>query len=117
MVVVQFAQDFMTSNLRAPTFEECLDDFTASDELYSAGNLTLWDNDDISFRGALPPDHNRDGYIPDGKITLERTASGDKDTFKVYYKGGGQYVHEGGKWIRVDGTGTVSIKGVKYDKV
>lgn len=113
---VQFAQDFMDSHLHAPTFDDCLNDFRDSNDLFGVGNQTLWDNDDISFKGALPPDHNRDGYIPDGKITLERTVSGDTDTFKVYSRDGGRYVHEGGKWIRVDGNGTVNIKGVKYDK-
>lgn len=73
--------------------------------------------DEISFKGVLPPDNNSDGYIPDGKIMLERTESGNTDTFKVYNKDGGQYVYEGSKWIRIDGSGTVTIKGVKYDKV
>lgn len=69
--------------------------------------------DNINF-DALQPLQD---IFPDGKVTLERTESGNSDTFKMYNKDGGQYVYEGGKWIRIDGSGTVTIKGVKYDKV
>ncbi len=104
----------------APTFDECLENFCEINENDKQEQITLRvDNseDSISFKGILPPDNSSDGYIPNGKVALERTESGNTDTFKVYNKDGGQYVHEGGKWIRVDGFGTVNIKGVKYDKM
>lgn len=96
---VRFSQQYYAEYNMAPTFDECLDNFK------------------VSFKGHLPPDHNKDGYIPSGHIELERTTSEITDKFKVYDNNGGKYVHEGGKWIRIDGNGTVTIKGVKYDKV
>lgn len=48
---VQFAQDFMNSHLHAPTFDDCLNDFRINNDLYDAENQTLWDHDDISFKG------------------------------------------------------------------
>lgn len=117
---VRFAQQYYAEYNMAPTFDECLDNFLETDEPERGEQITLRvDNSegDISFKGVFPPDRNSDGYIPDGSVTLERTESGNTDTFKVYTKDGGQYVHEGGKWIRIDGSGTVNIKGVKYEKV
>ena len=117
---VRFAQQYYAEYNMAPTFNECLDNFCEINETEQQEQITLrvdHSGDEISFKGVLPPDNNSDGYIPDGKITLERTESGNTDTFKVYNKDGGQYVYEGGKWIRIDGSGTVTIKGVKYDKV
>ena len=117
---VRFAQQYYAEYNMAPTFDECLENFCEINETEKQEQITLRvDNseDAISFKGVLPPDNNSDGYIPDGKVTLERTESGNTDTFKVYNKDGGQYVHEGGKWIRIDGSGTVNIKGIKYDKI
>lgn len=75
------------------------------------------DVNDVAF-GQRPTNANSDGYIPDGSVTLERTLSGTEDTFKVYSKGGHKYVHLGGdRFIQVDGSGTVTINGVKYDKI
>lgn len=117
---VRFAQQHYAEYNMAPTFDECLDNFCEINGTEQGEQITLRvDNleDGISFKGHLPPNHNSDGYIPDGKISLERTESGSTDTFKVYSKDSGSYVYEGGKWIRVDGNGTVNIKGVKYDKI
>lgn len=116
---VRFAQQYYAEYNMAPTFNECLDNFCEINETEQQEQITLRvDNSggEISFKGVLPSDNNSDGYIPDGKVTLERTESGNTDTFKVYNKDGGQYVYEGGKWIRIDGSGTVNIKGVKYDR-
>lgn len=116
---IRFAQQYYAEYNMAPTFNECLDNFCEINETGQREQITLREGnleDGISFKGHLPPDNNSDGYIPNGKITLERTESGNTDTFKVYNKNGGQYVHEGGRWIRVDGNGTVNIKGIKYDK-
>lgn len=68
--------------------------------------------DDISFMG-----RNDDGYIPDGKITIERTISGLRESFDLYRKNCGLYIHEGGRWIRVDGSGTFDLHNIKYNKV
>lgn len=117
---VRFAQQYYAEYNMAPTFNECLDNFCKINDIEQDELITLRvDNseDAISFKGVLPSDHNSDGYIPDGKVTLEQTISGHTDTFKVYNKNGGLYVYEGGKWIRIDGIGTVNIKGVKYDKI
>ncbi len=117
---VRFAQQYYAEYNIAPAFDDCLENFCEINETEQKEPITLRvDNleNEISFKGHLPRNHNSDGYIPDGNITLERTESGNTDTFKVYNKDGGQYVHEGGKWIRVDGGGTVNIKGVKYDKI
>lgn len=92
-------------------FEEYLNDA----ERLKSNYIDLEEN--ISFKGHLPHDNDKDGYIPDGNITLERTVSGNIDSFKVYEKDGGHWVHEGGRWIRIDGSGTVIINGVKYDKI
>lgn len=107
---LRFVQNYHTEQNKPPTFDECLDDFRNFLKNDKQEQKTL------SFKGVLPPNNNSDQYIPDGKITLERTVSGSTDTFKVYNKDGGQYVYEGGKWIRVDGNGTVNIKGVEYDR-
>ena len=117
---VRFAQQYYAEYNMAPTFNECLDNFCEINETEQQEQITLrmdHSGDEISFKGVLPLNNNSDGYIPDGKITLERTGSGNTNTFKVYNKDGGQYVYEEGKWIRIDGSGIVTIKGVKYDKV
>ena len=117
---VRFAQQYYAEYNMVPTFKECLNNFCETNETGHDEQITLRVDDsenNISFKGVLPPDNNSDGYISNGKITLERTISGKTDTFKVYNKDGGQFVHEGGKWIRIDGSGTVNIMGVKYDKI
>ena len=116
---VRFAQEYYAEYNMAPTFDECLDNFCEINEIEQQEQVTLIVDsleDEIAFRSVLPPDNNSDGYIPDGKVTLERTESGSTNTFNVYSKGSGQYVYEGGKWIRIDGIGTVTINGIKYDK-
>lgn len=76
--------------------------------------------DGLSFMGktkdSLPSNANSDGYIPDGSISLTRTISDITDTFKHYRKDGHDFVLYYGNYIRVDGSGTVTIGGVKYDK-
>lgn len=117
---VRFAQQYYAEYNMAPTFDECLDNFCEINETGQQELITLRveeSENDISFKGVLPPNNNSDGYIPDGKVTLERAESDNADTFNVYNKAGGQYVYEGGKWIRIDGCGTVWIKGVKYEKI
>lgn len=116
---VHFAHQYYAEYNMAPTFDECLSNFceiNEVDQVQSTPQMNASENN-ISFKGALPPDNDSDGYIPDGKIVLERTESGNTDTFKLYRKEGGLYVYEGGSWIRVDGSGTIKIRGVKYDKV
>ena len=117
---VRFAQQYYAEYNMAPTFSECLENFCEINDTGQQEQITLRVEDSengISFKGVLPPNNNSDGYIPNGKVTLGRVESDNTDTFKVYNKDGGQYVYEGGKWIRIDGCGTVWIKGVKYEKI
>jgi hypothetical protein len=75
-------------------------------------------NYNINFMGkdTLPPNANSDGYIPDGSITLTRTTSDLKEVFRHFRKDGHDYVLYNGSYFRVDGSGTVSIGGISYDK-
>lgn len=68
-------------------------------------------------RDTLPNNSNSDGKIPDGKISLERTTSGLMDSFKLFRDGGHKFVLYYGKYIQVDGIGTVTIGGIQYNKI
>ena len=72
-----------------------------------------------TFRGhdPLPPNANSDGYIPNGHQELTSTISEIHKTFKLYSKGGHEYVLYNGRYYQIDGTGTVTIGGIKYDKI
>lgn len=76
-------------------------------------------DDNLSFmsRNTLPPNSNADGYIPDGKVSLTSTISDLEDTFNLYRKDGQKYALYNGHYYRIDGTGTVTINGIKYDKI
>ena len=75
--------------------------------------------DNLSFMGKdiLPSDANSDGYIPDGKVTLTSTIGDLPETFKMYAKDGHSYALYNGHYYRIDGPGTVTINGIKYDKI
>ncbi len=75
--------------------------------------------DHFTFRGrdTLPPNANSDGYIPSGKQELTTTISDIDKTFKLYTKCGHKYVLYNGAYYQIDGSGTVTIGGVKYDKI
>ena len=116
---IRFVQQYYAEYNMVPTFDECFDNFCEINETELDKQIIYrMDNskDRVSFKGVLPPDNNSDGYIPDGNVILERVESNNTDSFKVYNKDGGRYVYEG-KWIRIDGGGTVNIKGVKYNKI
>lgn len=68
-------------------------------------------------RDKLPPNANSDGYIPNGSQELISTISDTSKTFKLYSKDGHDYVLYNGVYYRIDGPGTVTIGGVKYDKI
>ena len=72
-----------------------------------------------SFMGreTLPSDANSDGYIPDGKVTLTSTVGDVPETFKMYAKDGHSYALHNGQYYRIDGSGTVTINGIMYDKI
>lgn len=74
---------------------------------------------DISFckHDTLPQDANSDGYIPSGHQELTSTVSDIPKTFELYSKGGHKYVLCSGKYYQIDGTGTVTIGGIRYDKI
>lgn len=76
-------------------------------------------DDNLSFmsRNTLPPNTNADGYIPDGKVSLTSTISDLEDTFNLYRKDGHNYALYNGHYYRIDGAGTVTINGIKYDKI
>ena len=72
----------------------------------------------VSFgRDTLPSNANSDGYIPSGHQELTSTVSEIHKTFKLYSKGGHDYVLYNGEYYQIDGTGTVTIGGIKYDKI
>lgn len=74
--------------------------------------LGLTDGYNVSFTGT-----DVDGFIPDGKITLERTISGIDDSFEVFRKNGHLWVEASpNHFVQVDGSGTVKIDGIEYDK-
>lgn len=74
--------------------------------------LGLTDGYNVSFTGT-----DVDGFIPDGKITLERTISGIDDSFEVFRKNGHLWVEASpNHYVQVDGSGTVKIGGIEYDK-
>lgn len=88
---VRFAQQYYAEYNMAPTFDECLENFCEINEVEQQEQITLrvdHPDNEISFKGVLPPDNNSDGYIPDGKITLERTESDNTDTLKCITKTG-----------------------------
>lgn len=68
-------------------------------------------------RDTLPPNANSDGYIPKGTQELTSTISEIHKTFKLYSKDGHDYVLYNGNYYRIDGSGTVKIDGIKYDKI
>ena len=84
----------------------------AMDEYHNKG-------DHMTFRGrdTLPSNANSDGYIPNGHQELTSTVSEIHKTFKLYSKGGHDYVLYNGNYYQIDGTGTVTIGGIKYDKI
>ncbi len=96
-------------------FDIDLDNTNLSFDLSDMGDIS----DGISFHGkdSLPPNSNSDGYIPDGSISLTTTISDITKSFKHYIKDGHDYVLYFGNYIRVDGSGTVTIGGIKYDKI
>lgn len=75
------------------------------------------DTDGLPFRAqtrdGLPAGANRDGYIPNGSITLQKQAGGGSSTFKLYTKGGSRYVLYFGDYIRLSGS-SVRIGGITY---
>lgn len=73
----------------------------------------------VTSRGhdTLPPNANSDGYIPNGSQKMTSTNSDTHETFKLYTKDGHDYVLYNGSYYRIDGSGTVTIGGVKYDKI
>lgn len=74
--------------------------------------LGLTDSHNISFTGT-----DVDGFIPNGKITLERTISGIDESFDVFKKNGHLWVETSpNHYVQVDGSGTVKIDGIEYDK-
>lgn len=99
-----------------------LDDSGVNDlgDTIDAGDYSLSDDasgdcSNISFQHR-PPDADADGYIRSGNVRLERSASGDTDTFTLYKKDGHSYVFEDGRFKQIDGTGTVNINNIKYEK-
>lgn len=68
-------------------------------------------------RDTLPPNANSDDYIPNGTQELTSTISDSTKTFKLYSKDGHDYVLYNGSYYRIDGPGTVTIGGIKYDKI
>ena len=119
-----------------------IDDYSFSDDGLDVSSL-IPDDDDFSIDGdddslideavseyhqgkyhptfeakdTLPHNANADGYIPDGKQELTSTISNSHKTFNLYTKDGHDYVLYNGRYYRIDGVGTVTIGGIKYNKI
>lgn len=65
----------------------------------------------------LPPNANSDGYIPKGDVCLNSTVSDIPKHFKLFVKDGHKFALFNGAYYRIDGSGTVTIGGIKYDKI
>lgn len=108
--------DFMSTYYDDNDIEisRCDDSFTdeVMDEYHHTNNHSTF-----CGRDTLPPNANSDGYIPKGYKELTSTISKYHNTFKLYYKGGHDYVLYNGKYYQIDGIGTVVIGGIKYNKI
>ncbi len=71
----------------------------------------------ISFHGENPPNENSDGFIPKGTVSLERTTSDKSDVFKLYKKDGNSFIFADNQYKQINGSGTIKIGNVKYDKI
>lgn len=82
-------------------------------DIDSLGVMDLDSSYNVAFMGS-----DSDSMIPDGRITLERSVSGIEDSFKVYRSSGHIYVETSpNNFVQVDGSGTVKIHGIEYDKI
>lgn len=82
-------------------------------DIDALGIMDLNPSYNVNFMGS-----DSDSMIPDGKVTLERTVSGIEDSFQMYRNNGHIFVETSPKhFVQVDGSGTVEIKGIKYDKI
>lgn len=75
--------------------------------------------DNLSFigRNSLPPNANSDGYIPDGRIDLISTIGDVAKSFNSIQKTATVMFLTIGHHYRIDGSRTVAINGIKYDKI
>ena len=118
--------DLSSSSIDHPDFSSLYsddEDFDISDDEDSFLD-EVWDeyhqkNSHTTFQGhdSLPPNANSDGYIPKGQQELTSTISGIHKTFKLYSKGGHEYVLYNGNYYQIDGFGTVTIGGIRFDKI
>ena len=93
-------------------------DFDYDSDMDFDNQLTLGSDYDNGYNVSFGASENSDGYIPDGTISLERTISGDSDSFPHYTKDGHDYVKLGpGNYVRIDQGNTVNLRGVKYDTI
>jgi hypothetical protein len=109
--------DFIDSDFDLPdaddhTNDSLLDDIDSDSENYIF-NESFYNHQNVSFDAS----EKSDGFIPDGKITLERMVSGTTDTFDHYTKEGHDYVKVGGKYIRIDQGNCVIINHIKYETI
>ena len=75
------------------------------------GSGYVYSSSSTTFRGT-----NSDGFVQDGRVTLERDYSGKRERFVHYknIKNGLSYVKIGNDYIKVSGKGTVTINNIKY---
>ncbi len=96
-------------------FTDPSDSFDFGDSSDSSDRFGIPDYEYNPSFGSNPPDKDIDGYIPEGKVTLE-SVNGNTKTFDSYSKNGSDYVFEDGQWKKISGSGTVTIDNVKYQK-
>lgn len=101
-----FDEDFDIPDDEDPFLDEVMDEYHQ-------------ENSHTTFRGrdSLPSNANSDGYISKGHQELTSTISEIRKTFKLYSKNGHDYVLYNGRYYQIDGTGTVTIGGIKFDKI
>ena len=113
------------------SFLETVAEMNSDDFLFSSKDSDFslmsqpasWDyglnGDNLSFMGkdTLPPNANSDGYVPDGRIDLTSTIGDVSKSFKLYTKDGHSYVLDHGQYYKIDGPGTITINGIRYDKM
>lgn len=120
----KMAEDDM-SFLKADTEENADDflypfdnsEFSVVSQPASLGSVLNDDNLSFMSRDTLPPNANADGYIPEGRVDLTSTIGDVSKSFKLYTKDGHSYVLDHGRYYKIDGPGTVTISGIKYDTI
>jgi len=110
--------DISSPDVDIPEFDFDVSNDTDYQNSFSDNNY-YGDTNNISFMGkdTLPPNANADGFIPKGEVILNTTVSDIPNHFKQFVKGTHRYILYNGNYFQIDGGGTVTIGGIKYNKI